>query len=201
MKFFLLETGRGFGIIEVLISGSIIVTMLGALLGVGTLSLNANQTMLERAQAAFLAQEGIEILRQIRDTNWLDANANTKWDSFNLAAAQTITEQLETAAPVEGKLIFNTAFTPPRYSFSTDLVAGDEVVILNNVNYTRRVSFNKAGNLLPGLDSQSLTQTAMDESIKNSNAVKATVTVSWRLGSVDKNIRMNEILTNWRPNF
>jgi Tfp pilus assembly protein PilV len=74
---------RGFTIIEVI--GAIFILVVGV---VGVYSavnfaLSTARTFSSRLVAAYLAQEGIEVVRNIRDTNWLNGSA---WDS-NLPAA------------------------------------------------------------------------------------------------------------------
>ncbi len=63
----------GFGIIETVIASAIIGGSLWALASVFLLSGSAVSLARERTQAAFLAEEGIEVARHLRDAGW---NAN-----------------------------------------------------------------------------------------------------------------------------
>jgi len=70
-----LKTKKGFTIFESLIA---IFVLLVGILGAMTLILNVvNLIGLSSSQltAAYLAQEGVEIVRNIRDTNWLSSNS------------------------------------------------------------------------------------------------------------------------------
>lgn len=74
---------RGFGIIEVLVAAGII-----ALVGGGVVTLNnsvlRNTALLADRLVAFeWAQEGIEVTRQIRDSNLIDEDPATDWKCFN----------------------------------------------------------------------------------------------------------------------
>jgi prepilin-type N-terminal cleavage/methylation domain-containing protein len=72
-----LKTKKGFTLAELLITIFVFtVGILGVYLFVQRLIATANYASL-RFTAAYLAQEGIEIVRNIRDTNWLEGNA---WD-------------------------------------------------------------------------------------------------------------------------
>lgn len=72
----------GFGIIEVLLSGVIIITILGALVFAARNIINNTTYSQQRVQAVFLAQDAIEHLRQIRDTNYIDGVSDTKWNTI-----------------------------------------------------------------------------------------------------------------------
>lgn len=70
-KYFLLKNRRGFTLTEVLI-GIMILTM--AIVSAGNLLaslINSNQNNLGTLQAYYYAQEGLEAVRNIRDSNWL----------------------------------------------------------------------------------------------------------------------------------
>ena len=62
---------KGFTLIEVLVALFCIILILTSALSVTILSLKAAQNSRKRLIAANLAQEGIEIARANRDTNWL----------------------------------------------------------------------------------------------------------------------------------
>lgn len=76
---------NGFTIIEVIIA--ILVLSIGVM---GVLSafyviVFLSQNSVDRFIATYLAQEGIEIVRNIRDTNWLTSN---EWNNFILTSDQ-----------------------------------------------------------------------------------------------------------------
>ena len=73
---------KGFGILEVLLAGIVIVIVLGSLVFLARNTLNSSIYLSQKAQATFLAQEGIEIVRNIRDSNYIDSNNKTQWDTL-----------------------------------------------------------------------------------------------------------------------
>ncbi len=61
---------KGFGIIEVLIGASIIVAVLSSLIAVNNIFISSSTTNIDKLQATFLAEEGIEAVKSIRDYSW-----------------------------------------------------------------------------------------------------------------------------------
>ena len=61
---------KGFGILEILIAVAIIAGSLWALASVFLLSGAAIELSRERLQASFLLEEGIEVIRHLRDAGW-----------------------------------------------------------------------------------------------------------------------------------
>ena len=68
---------KAFTLIEVLIGMTLITVVMTAVLGVVLMTLRGNQQNLHTLQATALAQEGLEVMRHIRDSNWLQ---NYSWD-------------------------------------------------------------------------------------------------------------------------
>jgi prepilin-type N-terminal cleavage/methylation domain-containing protein len=81
---------KGFSIIEVLIAISIISIGLVGLLTLMNSNISANSVNKNKIVAAQLAQEGAELTRKIRDTNWL---VPQNWDT-NLATGTYIIDYL-----------------------------------------------------------------------------------------------------------
>lgn len=73
---------RGFTLIEAILAVSIIVTGLVALLTLARLSIIAADATVNRIRAVAYAQEAMEVVRNIRDTNWLeyDTDSTTVWN-------------------------------------------------------------------------------------------------------------------------
>jgi Tfp pilus assembly protein PilV len=69
---------KGQGLIEVIVSLGLIVVGLVAILTMATFSIKAGTQSSDRIQAALLAQEGIERVKNIRDTNWIDDTSQNK---------------------------------------------------------------------------------------------------------------------------
>lgn len=62
---------RGFTLIEVIISIAVILTAIVGLIGLSSFSVSSLETAKSKVIAVNLAQEGIEIIRNMRDSNWL----------------------------------------------------------------------------------------------------------------------------------
>ncbi len=68
---------KGFTLMETLIATAIMLVSVAAIFALGGQTFQAAQQSEARFTAAFLAQEGIEIVRGVRDNNWLE---DVAWD-------------------------------------------------------------------------------------------------------------------------
>lgn len=82
---------RGFGLIEIVVGSAIITLALFGILAVAQQSLRISDYSLKDMQAGFLAEEGAEALRNIRDLSWQNFYAlpvsTTLYLSFTEGAA------------------------------------------------------------------------------------------------------------------
>lgn len=65
-----LHKNRGFGLLEILISVAILSASLIALTATSQISFRLMKNSLERAQASLLVEEGVEVVRILRDIGW-----------------------------------------------------------------------------------------------------------------------------------
>jgi len=170
---------KGFSIIEVLISTTIIAVILGGLVAIGRNVLANNMVLSEKTQAVYLAQEGIEIVRQIRDTNWVDASNTTLWDWWK--------QDGENLAQITPGRYGISHIKLPGYNYAlnqnlTEKIQLDE----NDTTYNRTILIEKSDNLY-----------TKSEDVLAGNSYKVTVEVTWGKSST----KISEILTNWRPNY
>lgn len=84
------QPSKGFSLIEVLISFTILSISLIAITQLISTTIQANQQNTARLQAYYLSQQGLESVRHIRDSNWLqnigfnsNGDQNTLWQSNN----------------------------------------------------------------------------------------------------------------------
>lgn len=159
-----------------------------------------------RAQATFLAQEGIETVRQIRDTNWIDGVNTTAWNNLNLNAG----------GAVIGigcyKTIVN-ATNPYRYSLSSSTIGSPIYndlehcqTYVNNIRpATQKITVSPANTFYRTVHiDKKLTQydsNLMSGVSPNENAIKVTATVGFDFNGQKKSVSASEIITNWRPGF
>lgn len=173
---------KGFGLMEVLISAVIIIIILSALVTIGRAALSNNEGLAQRAQAIYVAQEGLELVRQIRDSNWIDGVSETKWNTLNPISspiAPTIPGNYGLADWGSSKWVLGS------YTSGTTATIGGIV-------FTRKINISDATGLLPvATGSTSLSPYAMK--------VKSIVT--WTYAGQNKSVELSEILTNWRPDY
>ena len=76
----------GFTLIDVIVAAGIIIAVIVPVFGLLKGISQASRYSVDRFIAANLAQEGIEIVRSIRDSNWIQMDQNpeggTLWDSY-----------------------------------------------------------------------------------------------------------------------
>jgi Tfp pilus assembly protein PilV len=72
---------RGFTLMEAIVAIFVIITGIVGVMTLITFTITSAQISKDKLIAAYLAQEGIEIVRNIRDTNWLEQYTNPNpWD-------------------------------------------------------------------------------------------------------------------------
>lgn len=169
------KTSGGFTILEVLVASGILVAISGAMLTAGRASIRSHDLALERSQASQLLQEGFEIVRQMRDTNYLDGSGNA-WDSG-----------LTTGADLQP------VWDPDNRRWQ--LVTGPETVQIDGttaLTFTRSIRIDPATNLTPikpaggapDIDPAQL-------------ARKVTVTVTWESQGQTWSETGMTLLTDW----
>lgn len=68
----ILKNKKGFGLLEIAVSISVVTISIIPLVNLLSSSLRAGRIVEERLTAVYLAQEGAEIIRKIRDDGWAD---------------------------------------------------------------------------------------------------------------------------------
>jgi len=181
----------GFGILEVLISGTIIIIILGALVTVARSSLTNAKYMQERAQAVSLAAEAVETVRQIRDTNYIDRLPATKWNTV-IGPVSTIIYD-----PAKTYYIYISTVLLGNGLYLSDVPTGD--INIDGTNFNRQITFSNissaGGQLLtlpPLLPSPAVIVTS-----DNGFVVKTVVTWAGTGGKSGK-VELRELITNSR---
>ncbi len=72
---------QGFGLLEVVISSVILVTIVGAVVALGAASVRGGLTASDKTMAYNLVQEGLEKVRALRDKSETDG-VNNSWDAY-----------------------------------------------------------------------------------------------------------------------
>lgn len=176
-----MSKNKAFTLIEVVIAITFTTVVITAVTGLILTTLFANQRNLYRLQATYLAQESIEAVRYMRDTNWLrnySWNGNpTEWGtSFDLGTDTPVDTSLE--------LYLKEEDCPPCFSFTTFEEEGT-VTTDNGYVFTRILSFT------PVPDSSDPTKSLND-------IVEVTATVSWQERGFTRSVELSTYLSNWQ---
>lgn len=169
---------RGFTLVETLVAITVVVTaMVGPLYAVQQ-SLNASRTAREQLVASSLAQEGMEYVRGLRDSNYLYVLANPgsgrSW-LFGVNGTGGSVNCITAACVVDPTQNTVSRTIAPLYLSATNLYnqAGSGTQTI----YTRRVQLTA----VPGSVSEMV----------------VTVTVTWTTKSQTRNVTITERLHNW----
>ena len=187
------NTSRAFGLIETLIACAILIIITGALLALNVVITNGVLFSKQRAQAYNLAQEGIESVKQIRNTNYLDGDSRTNWNS--LVCKQDATPLIQAPNPSGIYVVSSTATaycSSPQRFFLIPRNAGENVSLDGSV-FNRKITFQESG-----LDPKIYSSTEADIDITEENAIRIIVTVSWTSSGRDQQIQLKSVLTNWK---
>lgn len=190
---------KGFGLLEVLLAGVIIITVLGALVFLGRNTINNSTYNQQRTEALFLAQQGIEMVRQIRDSNYIDGNQNTNWNHFiSLPLADGDSGGRDPDATPKLEKDYKLCRTLSN-------LTGDglrRLVLVDNDDprcstangfYTRKIVFHDIGNEI-------FTRPLGIEEAKK-NGYKVEVTVDWFFNGNSKSLTINELVANSRQGW
>lgn len=165
---------KGFSLAEVMIAMSVLTVAVVTATSFLTRTINANRNVVSNLQAYYYAQEGIEGVRNVRDTNWLHQREWLGKDSVELWGAELRGEfglQLNQSAwgPVSTA---NTLFDLAKFApFRVGGTAIDET-------YSRYVNVSD------------------DDSCDE--CVLVQVRVEWMDGVRERSVELSEILSNWQ---
>jgi len=193
---------KGFGIMEVLVSGVIIIIILAALVFIVRAAMNNSMYLQQRAQAIYLAQEGIELSRQIRDSNWIDGSNTTQWDDLwdNGGSIEEV---------IKGcyQILYNDNGDNRHWLTDRGIVADLDAckaidkqnIEVDQVTFNRKIYIDrdtfKPGELIPD------DTTAETNVYPANNAIKVTAIINWDFNGQAKSVDVSEIITNWRPSY
>ncbi len=171
---------KGFTLIETLVAITILTTAIAAALTAAGAGLQSSFYARDQITAYYLAEEAVEFIRNIRDTNFKKTNQN--WtagleqcmDIVNypgtpngtLCRIHTDSNEIDVASDVNGLVL---DFDPTLgYTYSTSVPS----------KYTRKISIQTV----------------------NSNEILITVTMQWRSGAIGgRTFVLREELFNWNP--
>lgn len=170
----------GFGLLEVVIATGILTLVITSSLALSRMAIKSSVVSLERVQAYNLAQEGVELVREIRDSAWIDNNKDTTWNN-----------------------VLGSEGNSGPYSLSNSfnhwiLQLGQEEITLDSKQFKREIFIE---NVDPNSD---VSSQLSDSGISNTNGEqlkKITVKVRWEEYNSLWTINVASYLSNWRPQF
>ena len=174
----------GFTLIEALIAAMIIIVVSAGVVVLTFLNLRNAVINKHRLQATWLAQQGVEGLRQVRDTHWIDKNPNNYWD--------TDPNNTETSIDPEVKGVNCNVVAPLPPNLITCNVKDSSDFFNDDLTTT---GADKDNNFF----TRTITITPKDASKPTeSNSITVKVEVKWSDYGHDRNATINTKLTNWR---
>lgn len=178
-----MKNKKAFTLLEVLLAITFITVVFTAITGLILATLQANRKNVHTLQATYLAQEGLEAMRYIRDSNWLQ---NYKWDegvtqwgaNFGLESSATLNE-FYLIEKGEDDAYWSLATVASRAKVS------GIVTLENGKEFLRIIQ------VVPVPDETDPTQNRED-------AWKVTALVSWEDRGGDHEVKLSTILTDWQ---
>lgn len=176
-------TWTGFGLIEVVVAVSIMIIILGAVAVLQKNAIRNSVIAAERTQAYNLVREGIEAVRAIRDSKWIDQTAEPWNKNFTTASEFDVEMEIE-------KWILQPAPL--------------EEIPLDKQKFLRKIFFENIA------DSQVIGQLKAMAGLAYADktaewwadyAIKMTVVVSWNSYGKNYQITSYEYLTDWKPPY
>ena len=200
---------KTFGIIEVMIACVILILICASIQFLNVVITNSILFSKQRTTAYYLAQEGVEAVRSMRDTNLLDGdeiNNNpmvSEWNTFICNSINSgnpsgcIAPSLDSVYKLEYPDSDPDDNLDQRY-FLTPNQDGEKIKADGTIDYTRKITFSDSNlqSTTKGSNSDLISGITDDEVAANS--IKVTVTVSWNFRGQNKEIQVSEILTNWK---
>ena len=198
---------KGFSLIEILIAFSVLTITVLACTSLITNSINNNAENAYRIQAYFLAEQGIEAIRNIRDSNWMQnigfTNSSlqqTFWGAPIYPASSQITItvnplydtqikpnganwSIQLANESEGRLYINTLNNSEYFSHSDGLYSPFRRIIKISKKFEDLEKVIASGNSNISLDQ---------------DLILVTSTVFYDFKGIEKKIEINTILTDWK---
>lgn len=163
---------KGFGIVEVLIASMILVTVVGAVVALGSASVRGGLNAADKTVAYNLVQECLETVRGERNTAWTDGVANEWTAGMINPSDDKVLAVLKESEGCKSK-IGEEGIGTPKVSFTRELE------IASVPWYTAAVPFQNSN---PG------------KIIK-----KVTVKVTWTSEYGEKSIQGSTYLSDWKP--
>ena|SRR3989338_3788048 len=186
---------RGFTLIETLVAISIFTTSLLGIMSVLASSISSTTYAKQKMVASYLAQEGIEFVRNMRDTYVLydSTNTQTGWNAFNAKLTSA-------GATCQTGCYFNNGntnyanHTQATYKSNLSLISCSSASCTNGAllydSSTGKYGFASG-------TSSGFTRKVQTSVAGGGNETDVTSTVTWKQGTASYSITFSEALFNW----
>lgn len=166
-------TTRGMSLVESLIAIAILLTVTSAVMTTAQGSLRATYSSRDQITAFYLAQEANEYIRNTRDSNTL--SETNEWDRYLVSCIDTT-------------CLVDTSKTP---------AAGGLEICGGVCEKLRYDSVNNQYGYTSGEESQFVRYITLEQPGTNSDELRVTTTVEWKVGVRDREIVVESLIYNW----
>ncbi len=171
---------KAFTLIETLIAITLTTVVITAVTGLILTTLMANTRNTRTLQATFLAQEGLEAVRYMRDSNWLQ---NYAWNSAAALWGQSF--HVDADMPERTLYLVNEVCSGEGPCFSLSTLEEESIVTLDE-----NVSFSRALTFLAVEDEN-------NPGAYREDTVQVTCTVTWDERGNERSLSLSTYLSNW----
>ena len=186
---------KAFTLIELIIGITILIIGTVAVLSLTVFSIDLNKQNMNRIQALELAREGIEAVRNIRDSNW---KSNYSFNEGDVLWGESLTgEKTIKVSPV-----FNPGGAP--WNVESIIVSNQDLYQLhkNRIGDTTIFTHDVSASSDPSVFYRYIHLTPLDESLNpttsDTDTMQATATVFWLKNGRQKKVELIHIFTDWK---
>jgi prepilin-type N-terminal cleavage/methylation domain-containing protein len=191
---------KGFTLIETLVAVMILASAIAGPLSIASRALNNSLVAKDQIVAFYLAQDAVEYVRFVRDTNTL-SGADWITGQGGTTAGTDLTPCI-TSVNANGCYLDSTMAVVGQGDVPTACDAGSGCPVLYYDNDNSRYTYNSGGsNVVPSLFTRQITMQQINPAPPGSPSVEylVTVTVSWQdLGSTPRRVTVNENIFKWQ---
>ena len=120
---------RGMTFLELMVAISVLIVGISGTVGLISMTISAAATTTSQLKAAYLAQEGIEVVRNIRDSNWVKGDGWLTNIDTNCTCCE-VAYNLSTITPCPGGVPQNLTYTGGFYGYAP---GGEETIFSRKI--------------------------------------------------------------------